>query len=193
MKKLLTVFFIMNILSFFNSIFSKKPIVVGHRGACGYEPENTLRSFKRAIDMGVQMIELDVYVCRSGELVVMHDDTIDRTTNGQGNIMDLSWDILKKYDAGKGEHIPLLSEVFDLVDKRVIIDVELKGSNAAKPVADLISYYIKNKNWSYNNFLVTSFNNSEVFEFNKYCPQVKTGVILMRSYRLCQYSKKLTC
>ncbi|MCL4361802.1 glycerophosphodiester phosphodiesterase [Candidatus Dependentiae bacterium] len=145
-------------------------IIIGHRGSCGYEPENTLRSFKRATDMGVQMIELDVYVCKSGELVVIHDDTLDRTTNGTGKVKELTWDELKKYDAGKGEHIPLLSQVFDLVNKQVIIDVELKDPQAAQPVANLIMDYTKNKNWSANQFLVSSFNHNALSEFHKCCP-----------------------
>lgn len=142
MRKLLFLFFVI----FSMSLFSKQmPLIVGHRGASGYEPENTLLSFERAIAMGVDMIELDVYVCKTGQLVVMHDDTINRTTNGKGKVMELTWDTLKKYDAGKGEHIPLLSQVFDLVNKRIIINIELKGPHTAKPVAELINYYVTNK------------------------------------------------
>lgn len=70
-------------------------IIVGHRGASGYEPENTLSSFQRALDMGVRMIELDVYVCKTGELVVMHDDEVDRTTNGHGHVVDMTFDQLR--------------------------------------------------------------------------------------------------
>src|SRR5690242_11883524 len=99
-----------------------KPVVmqiIGHRGASGYEPENTLASFKEALALGVDMIELDVYVIKTGELVVMHDSTVNRTTNGTGRVEALSLKELRQLDAGAGEKVPLLSEVLDLVNKAV--------------------------------------------------------------------------
>lgn len=151
--------------------------IVGHRGASGTEPENTLRSFARALELGVPMIELDVYVCASGELVVMHDDTIDRTTNGHGAVVDLTLTQLRAVDAGKGEHVPLLREVIDLVQRRAIINIELKGPDTALPVARLIEEYVKN-GWSYDDFIVSSFNHYAILQFHEACPQVKTGAIL---------------
>src|SRR6056297_2287931 len=100
---------------------------IGHRGAMGYEPENTLRSFKKAIELNVDMVELDVYVCSSGELVVIHDDKVDKTTNGKGYVSEKSFDELRKLDAGMGEKIPTLQEVLDLIDKRAKVNIELKG------------------------------------------------------------------
>jgi len=151
------------------------PIIVSaHRGASGYEPENTLRAFKRAIDMGAPMIELDVHICKTGQIVVVHDGFIDTPKKA---ISDLTWDELQRYDMGKGERIPLLSQVFDLVDKRIIINVELKGAHTAKPVAELIAQYIHDKKWSPDNFLITSFNHYWVHEFHAYVPSVKTGIL----------------
>ncbi len=160
-----------------SSLLPKSPVIVGHRGASGYEPENTLRSFERAIDMGVGMIELDVYCCKSGQVVVIHDDTIDRTTNGTGEVVQLSWDILRQYNAGKGEHIPLLSQVFDLVNKRVVINIEIKDPHAVRAVADLIEQYVRDKQWSYDDFLVSSFDHGALAAFISYCPRVKTGAL----------------
>ena len=74
-------------------------LIIGHRGAAGLEPENTLRSFARAIEIGVDAIELDVY-CVDGRLVVIHDDTLERTTNGHGEVMQTSFDALRRLDAG---------------------------------------------------------------------------------------------
>jgi len=165
------------VLSISVQLFSQPLLIIGHRGACGYEPENTLRSFQRAIDMGIKMIELDVFVCASGELVVIHDQTLERTTNGIGNVEDLTWKSLQHLDAGKGERIPLLSQVLDLVDKRIILNIELKGAHTEKPVANLIHEYVKNRAWSYENFVVSSFDHYAVCEFHELCPQVKTGVI----------------
>jgi glycerophosphoryl diester phosphodiesterase len=154
-----------------------KPLIIGHRGASGYEPENTLRSFARAVQMGADMIELDVFLCKSGEIVVIHDEKVERTTNGNGSVKKMSLAELKKLDAGKGERIPLLSEVFDLVDKRIKINIEIKDSNAPKAVACLISEYVKNKGWSYDHFLVSSFDHDAIQKFYVYCPQVKTGAL----------------
>src|SRR3989344_9380836 len=118
---------------------------IGHRGACGYAPENTLKSFQRAIDLGVDAIELDVQLCKSGELIVMHDNTVDRTTDGSGFIKKLKLKDLKKLDAGEGERIPTLEEVLNLVDRRVKVNIELKGPKTAKPALKLIDEYIKKK------------------------------------------------
>ncbi len=151
---------------------------IGHRGASGYEPENTLRSFRRAIELGVDMVELDVYVCKSGELVVMHDNTVDRTTNGKGYVSDMTLDDLKSLDAGKGESIPTLREVFDQIDKKVEINIELKGEKTAVSVAELINEYVKTHDWSFEMFLVSSFNHYELRLFQQHCPEVRVGALL---------------
>lgn len=155
-------------------------IKIGHRGACGYEPENTLRSFEKAIELGVDMVELDVYVCISGELVVIHDDKVNRTTNGRGYVIKKSFQKLRNLDAGRGEKIPLLEEVLDLIDKRTGVNIELKGANTAQPVAKIIKKYVKDKGWSYNSFLVSSFNHHELSSFNKLLPQIKVGVLIAK-------------
>lgn len=152
-------------------------MVIAHRGASGYEPENTLRSFKRAIELKAPAIELDVYRLPSGELVVIHDDTLDRTTNATGAVCSHSYDELVHIDAGKGERIPQLYEVFDLVDKQAIINIELKGAGTAYPVAQLIYEYVRNKQWSYNNFIISSFDHEMVMEFNRLCPEVPVGFL----------------
>ena len=147
---------------------------IGHRGACGYEPENTLRSFERAIAIGVDMIELDVYQCVDG-LVVMHDDTLDRTTNGTGLVWEKTVAELKQLDAGKGERIPTLAEVFDLVNRRVKINVELKGPHTARPTAELIQKYVRQYGWQWDDFYVSSFDLDELARFKQLRPEVKIG------------------
>lgn len=151
---------------------------IGHRGAMGYAPENTLKSFKKALELNIDAVELDVYVCKSGELVVIHDDKVDRTTNGRGYVVEKTLTELKNLDAGEGEKIPLLSEVFDVVDKKVKINIELKGPNTAKPVNDLIEDYVKNKGWQYADFLISSFNHYELKTFNELNPQIKIGALI---------------
>src|SRR5688500_14404877 len=87
---------------------------IGHRGAAGTESENTLRSFRRAIELGVDMIEFDVQATRDDHLVVLHDKRVDRTTSGRGLISELTIDEVRALDAGHGERVPLLSEVLEL-------------------------------------------------------------------------------
>jgi glycerophosphoryl diester phosphodiesterase len=156
-----------------------KPILIGHRGAMALAPENTLASFKRALEFSyVEMVELDVYVLTSGELVVIHDDKVDRTTNGKGYIIESSFDYLRSLDAGKGELIPTLYEVLDLIDKRIQVNIELKGENTAQPVADIIKQYIE-KGWQKEQFLVSSFNHIELKTFKELMPDIHIGVLLV--------------
>ena len=112
-------------------------VCIGHRGASGYEPENTLSSFERAIAMGCRWIELDVYQVE-GELIVIHDSTLDRTTNGQGRVASQTLAYLRSLDAGNGQQIPTLTEVISAVDHRAGINIELKGKHTAAPVVALL-------------------------------------------------------
>ncbi len=114
-------------------------IKIGHRGACGYEPENTLRSFKKALELGVDMIELDVYVCKTGELVVMHDEKVNRTTDGKGKIAKKTLSEIKELKICSKERIPTLQEVVDLTKGRCHLNVEIKNKNAAKKVLEIIT------------------------------------------------------
>lgn len=151
--------------------------IIAHRGASGYEPENTLRSFKKALTMGVDMIELDVYVLTTGELVVIHDDTVDRTTDGTGHVVEFSFEQLRELDAGKGERIPLLSEVLNLVNQKVPVNIELKGKGTAGPVATMIKAYVDNKGWDEDLFMVSSFDLDELDTFIKLMPHIRTGAL----------------
>jgi len=129
---------------------------IGHRGASGYEPENTLRSFRKALELKVDMVELDVHLCKSGELVVIHDKAVSRTTNGRGDVKKKTVTELKSLDAGKGEKIPLLQEVLDLVNRKAKVNIELKGRGTAKSVLDCIENYVHQRNWRYDDFLLSS-------------------------------------
>jgi len=152
-------------------------IKVGHRGAMGYEPQNTLRSFAKALELGVDMVELDVYVCKSGEVVVIHNEQTSKTTSGKGNVSELTLTELKEFDAGKGEKIPTLKEVLDLIDAKIDINIELKGERTAEPAAKILEEYIKNTSWTSENFLVSSFNHHNVKEFAEHAPDIKRAVV----------------
>jgi len=120
------------------SEYRMRRAVVGHRGAAGLEPENTLRSVKRALELGVDAVEVDVRLSADGALVVIHDETVDRTTNGSGRVDEMTLDELRSLDAGKGERIPLLEEVLEEVRGRALLYVELKVPEAARPAARLV-------------------------------------------------------
>ena len=103
-------------------------IIIGHRGAPFYEPENTLRSFKRAIELGADGIEMDIRRSKDGKLVIIHDETLDRTTNGKGKVSDYTLEELKKFDAGKGEKIPTLEEVLTQIKaKYYLLEIKEEG------------------------------------------------------------------
>src|ERR687886_2515618 len=110
--------------------------VVGHRGAMGHCPENTLASFERALELGADWIELDVHLSRDGALVVIHDESLDRTTDGHGLVKDHTLAELKRLDAGAwfgaafaGQGIPTLDEVLVWAGERdTIVDIEIKNA-----------------------------------------------------------------
>lgn len=154
---------------------------IGHRGAMGYEPENTLLSFKKALDLQVDAIELDVHLCKTKEVVVIHDDTVNRTTNGKGYVVEKTFSELRLLDAGKGQKIPALQEVFDLIKRKIKINIELKGRETAKPVSEIIEKYVREKGWQCDDFLVSSFNRHELLEFSKLKPEIKIGLVTTKA------------
>lgn len=124
---------------------------IGHRGAKGYIAENTLTSFQKALDMGVDGIELDVHLSADGQIMVIHDDTIDRTTSKKGFVSDYT--SLELTSLG----IPTLMEIIELVNKKSFINIEIKDPKATQPVLQLIENCISKKNWKPNLFLISSF------------------------------------
>lgn len=110
------------------------PKIYAHRGASLELPENTLPAFARAIEAGAYGIELDVHLTRDGIPVVIHDETVDRTTNGTGALADLDSTELTLLDAGNGSRIPTLDQVLDLVHDSVHVDIEVKAAKAADAV-----------------------------------------------------------
>ena len=150
-------------------------LIIGHRGAAGLAPENTLPSFRKALELGVDAIELDVYSIE-GELLVFHDDTLDRTTNGTGEIQAQSLTSLRELDAGQGARIPLLEEVLDLVDGQVLVNIELKGPDTAEPVAARLG------DWPSTRFLVSSFYHGELTRFHQLAPAVPTAPLFSKTH-----------
>lgn len=150
---------------------------IGHRGARGYEPENTLISFQKAIELQVDQIELDVHLSSDGELMVIHDDTIDRTTNAEGAVNQYSLLELKQFRIEKDHCIPTLTEVLHLIDQKCAVNIELKSYETADKVVDLIDKFIAEKHWNYSQFLVSSFNWTALQQVSLLNPEIHIGVL----------------
>ena len=161
----------------------KQPQKIGHRGAKGYLAENTLESIQLALQFGVDAIEIDVHKCKSGELVVFHDFTLERITDGQGEIASKSWEELKRLYVYEKFRIPLLTEVLDLIKGKCWINIELKGLNTAAKTVRIIQHYIKNQNWNQEDFLVSSFQKDELLEVFKKDPDIQIGVLTETSFK----------
>ncbi len=155
----------------------KKPLVIGHRGAMGHETENSLASIQKALDLGVDMIEIDVFQISSGEIVVFHDEMVDRLTNGPGKIEEYNIYDLKRLTLDGGHKIPMLQDVLKLIDNKVSLNIELKGANTSDRVNFIMDYYIEQKNWSPENFIISSFNWEELRTMRKLNDEVAIAVL----------------
>jgi len=170
---------------------SRKLFCFGHRGACGHEPENTIRSVRRALELGADGVEVDVHLA-DGQLMVIHDETLERTTNGHGQVAAKSFSCLRSLDAGMGEKIPTLAEVLEAVNRRAIINIELKGPGTAVPVAALIAEFVSRRGWSYNDFLVSSFDHAQIREVKRLDAKIRIGALISRTPKhLSEFLKNL--
>lgn len=154
-----------------------KPMLIGHRGCRGIEPENTLRAIKNAMSIGADGVEIDVLLSKDKEAVVIHDDKLDRTTNGKGLVKNMTLKELRKLDAGKGEKIPVLQEVIDVVKDKIYLIIELKVKGTEKKV---INHIKKNK---LKNVIVISFIHSLVRNIKKIDKRIKTGCLFKTDSR----------
>lgn len=153
-------------------------LCIAHRGASGILPENTLLSVRSALSSGVDWIEIDVYVV-GGELVVIHDDRLEATTNGSGYVTESSPEYLRGLDAGRGECIPTLTEVIECVGGRARLNIELKCEGAGAPTVDLIRRFVLRGCLSYADFNVSSFNHRELRTVRDLDHHIPVGVLIV--------------
>ena len=149
-------------------------LVTGHRGASGTVPENTLGAFKRALELGADAIELDVHRTKDGQMVVIHDDTVNRTTNGRGAVAEMTFEQIRTLRTENGEQVPTLQEVFDLVAGKATIFVEIK-SPGTDAVAPLIHGAVKKGQFIYAQLPVISFNHPLLGTLKQANPDILTG------------------
>lgn len=175
-----------------------KSLNIAHRGFSGKYPENTMLAFKKAVEVGCQGIETDLHITKDGVIVICHDETIDRTTNGSGFIRDYNYKELSNFDAGvkfgkefEGEKIPTIEEFLNYVkDKNLLINLELKNDIIAyeqmeKKVIDKI-YEFKLK----NNIILSSFNHYSMIRAKEYDSSIKTGLLYEATlYNVHEYVK----
>lgn len=165
------------------------PMVFAHRGASLYAPENTLSAFNLAIEQGAHGVELDVKLTADGVPVVIHDQTVDRTTNGHGKVNELTLDNLKQLDAGRlfsdkypGVQIPTLDEVLEDIGKRIIVNIEL--TNYATPNDDLVPRVVKivQAHGLENQILFSSFLGRNLRIASVLCPQVPVAILCLPGF-----------
>lgn len=135
---------------------------IAHRGASAYEPENTLRSIRRALELGADGIEIDLHLSSDGHPVVIHDDTLRRTTGHPGRVADLTLSQLQRLNAGAGEAIPTLHEVLDLVAGRAWLNLELKGRGTALPALRQAVCAVESGRWQPGQIVISSFSRREL-------------------------------
>lgn len=155
----------------------KSILNIGHRGAKGYEPENTLVSFQKALEINADGVEFDVHVCKTGELIVIHDFTVDRTTDGRGAVADMTLSELKALKIATFFTIPALGEVVALFNKNHLINIELKGLDTAIKVCDFIEKLVQQDTFNYSNFIVSSFHKNELKTVASYNCKIPLGIL----------------
>jgi glycerophosphoryl diester phosphodiesterase len=156
---------------------TKELLCIGHRGAMGHAPENTLLSIRKALELGTPCIEMDVYSV-DGHLVVFHDSRLERTTNGRGYLLDQQFDDLRALNAGNGEKIPTLKEAFETIHLKAAVNIELKGPDTAGPVTEFISG-MRETGWNDDLLLVSSFNHRELSLVRRLDSRIKLGAMMV--------------
>lgn len=176
------------------------PKIIAHRGASHDAPENTMAAFREALKQGADAIELDIQLTKDGEMVVIHDETLDRTTDMTGFVKSYTLAELKKADAGSkfspkfaGEPIPLLEEVFELLrGTNVFLNIELKTTKflyegIEKKAVDIVRHYGYEENT-----IFSSFNHYSLVECKRLAPEIKTGILYnLGIYRPWDYAKSI--
>ena len=161
-------------------------LVVGHRGSSGTAPENTMASFRAAIDAGADMIELDVRMTKDYHFVVIHDRRLERTTNGKGNVWDLTLQQIRFFDAGawfsprfRGEHVPTLREVMDMLPDNVGLNIEVKtdgDKRTALALEESLVLIVREVRMG-GRILISSFDHRHLARLHQMDPELRLGAL----------------
>ena len=152
-------------------------LTIGHRGARGYIAENTLESIQKALDLNVDGIEIDVFRCGSGEIVVFHDKKLKRLTGHNGLIEETTFEELKNILVAGRYRIPTLQQVLEKIDGKILLNVELKGENTAIPTATILKQYLSDSQSDIKKLIVSSKNWKELTLFKNQNTNIPIGVL----------------
>lgn len=162
-------------------------ISVAHRGASGYAPENTMAAFQKAVDHGMDYIELDIHLSKDNQLVIIHDDKVNRTTNGSGYVRNFTLEELKELDAGskfnasfKGEKIITLEELLDTMLHQIGIIIEIKEPEANAGIEEILAELIEQYN-NTNNVIIQSMNFESMKKMHELLPKIPVAVLVSRA------------
>ena len=167
---------------------------IGHRGSKGYIAENTLESINHAILLGVDGIEIDIFKCLSGELVLSHENDLKRLTGKSGQLEKLTLNELKKILVVGKYEIPTLTDVLRRIRTPLFVNIELKGLNTAQATSEIIADISRSTSWSLEHFIVSSFNWDELELFRSVDKNTSVGVLVSKSMSIneaIEFGKKI--
>ena len=164
-----------------DSCSSHNTLSIGHRGAKGYVAENTYESISKAIELGVDGIEIDVFKCASGEMILFHDKNLKELTGKSGLIENLTIKELEQFLVLGKYRIPTLADVLTRIETPLFVNIELKGLNTAQATSKIIANLSKSNSWGLENFIVSSFNWDELEQFRSIDKNTPVGVLVSKS------------
>lgn len=181
----------LNLMSSTIEVNMKHPVIIAHRGGAAYAPENTMAAIEMAMQSKASMIEIDLHMSKDGELIVIHDKTVDRTTNGTGTVSEMSWEELRKLDAGSwygeefaGQKIPLFQEVMDRVNGQKNLLIEIKSGVDGYPGIDkkVVETILENNalDWC----VVQSFDDQTLIDIHQQWPEIQLHKLIVFKFRL---------
>ncbi|GAA5317009.1 MAG: glycerophosphodiester phosphodiesterase [Candidatus Pelagadaptatus aseana] len=161
-----------------DSIILPKPLYcIAHRGGVGNHTENTLAALQQCLTLPVDAIEIDTWQI-GGELLITHDRRLGRTLPGQGRLIDHHPEYLRNLEMACGNKIASLHDILQLVGNKATLNIELKGPGCSEPVAELLEAFVRDTGASFDNYVISSFDQHQLFDFKQRLPQVKRGVLV---------------
>jgi len=152
----------------------KNILIIAHRGASNLAPENTLKSFTKAIELGADYVEFDVHLSKDEEIIIIHDENTLRTTGKEGLIKKMTLQEIKKLDAGEGEKIPTLDELIELAKGKIRLQLEIKASGMAEKIVETLE-----NSGLIESTLISSFDHSELLNIKKIEPKLKLAPLII--------------
>lgn len=154
-----------------------RPLIIAHRGASGYALENSLDAFRKAVELKADMIELDVFTLKDGQVVCFHDGGLKRLAGVEGKIVDYTLEELNQLTLSDGSRIPLLSDALRVMDKQIRLNVELKGPGTAEPTYRILQHFIANEGWKIEDFHISSFRHDELKIMRQLDERIEIGIL----------------